>query len=143
MVARESQPVLLGLTVPKRAVERGLVDGLAVSAGHFSDVELIDAADRDERLADFLAGAAHGANGYAVRTDDPDRALALIAATAAALCGEDIRAALARPDLAFLAGLSSGAVDAVRDMLLGIETADPEALGSALRAALDGHAPAA
>ncbi|MGW0181433.1 hypothetical protein [Nocardia sp. NPDC003345] len=138
MVAGESQPVLLGLTVPKRAVERGLVDGLAVPVGHFSDVAIIDTGDRDERIAEILIGAVHGSGGYAARTDDPARALALVAATAAALCGDDIRAALARPDLAFLTGLSSGAADAVREILLGIETTDPAALGRELGAALNG-----
>lgn len=141
MVAGESQPVLLGLTVPKRAVERGLIDGLVMPVGHFSDVEIIDTGDRDERIAEILIGAAHGAGPYATRTDDPARALALVAATAAALCGDDIRAALARPDLAFLTGLSSGAVDAVREILLGIETTDPAALDRALRSVLDGAPP--
>ncbi|MFI5714955.1 hypothetical protein [Nocardia sp. NPDC051750] len=137
MVAGESEPVLVALTVPKRVVERGLVDGLVVPTGRFAGQHVVDLTLPDDPLADFLAEAAHSPGGFAARADSVPRALSILAATAAALCGEDIRRALSNPDIAFLTGLSSGAVDAVREMLLGIESDAPTDLERALRTALD------
>ncbi|MGW0004293.1 hypothetical protein [Nocardia grenadensis] len=136
MVAGESQPVLVELTVPKRTTERGLVDGLVVPTGTFAGVRLVESAISDEGVADLLAEVAHSPDGFAARADTATRALAIVAATAAALCGDDIRTALRSPNTAFLAGLSGGAVEAVREVLLGIESEEPADLEQALRAAL-------
>lgn len=134
--AGESEPVLVELTVPKRTVERGPVDELVVPIGRFSGKRLVDLNLSDDRIADVLAEVAHGPDGFVARTGDGDRALAILAATAAALCGEDIRAALRSPDTEFLAGLSSAAVTAVREVLLGIESERPGEVEKALRTAL-------
>ncbi|MGI5222083.1 hypothetical protein [Nocardia sp. CA-290969] len=134
MVAGESEPVMLQLSVPLRVVERGLIDGLVVPTGRLAGEQLLDLTLPDERIADFLAAAVHRPGGFAARTGEAPRALALIAATAAALCGEDIRSALTSPDIDFLTGLSSGAVDAVREVLLGIESEAPAELEHALGA---------
>ncbi|MGH8882349.1 MAG: hypothetical protein ACRD0P_34220, partial [Stackebrandtia sp.] len=136
VVAGESEPVMVELTFPERIVERGLVDGLVVPAGSFAGERLVDLTLPDEAVADVLADIAHRPDGFAARTGEVSRALAIVAATAAALCGEDIRAALHRPDTAFLTGLSNGAVGAVREVLLGLESESPAELESALRAAL-------
>ncbi|GGL25554.1 hypothetical protein [Nocardia jinanensis] len=136
MVTGESQPVLVELTVPKRAIERGLVDGLVVPTGTFAGKRMVEPALSDEGVADLLAEVAHSPDGFAARGETGARALAIVAATAAALCGEDIRAALRGPDIDFLKGLSSGAIDAVREMLLGIESDEPAVLENALRTAL-------
>ncbi|WP_280402083.1 hypothetical protein [Nocardia carnea] len=136
MVADGSEPVLVQLSVPGRVVERGPADGLVVPLGQFADDQLLDLTLPDEHIADFLATAVHRPGGFAARTDEASRALALLAATAAALCGEDIRRALTSPDIDFLTGLSSGAVDAVREVLLGIESETPVELEHALRALL-------
>ena len=50
----------------------------------------------------------------------------------AALCGEDIRAALAAPDIAFLTGLKPPAVEAFREVLLAVETVEVAAVTTAL-----------
>ncbi|MEU1984636.1 hypothetical protein [Nocardia sp. NPDC019395] len=136
MVADESEPVLVELTVPKRVVERGLVDGLVVPTGRFAGERMVELTLSDEHIADFLAEAAHSPDGFAARAGDISRAVSILAATAAALCGDDIRRALISPDVSFLAGLSSGAVDAVREVLLGIESDAPAELEDALRAEL-------
>ncbi|NKY56257.1 hypothetical protein [Nocardia flavorosea] len=136
MVAGESEPVLVELSVPKRVVERGLVDGLVVPAGQFTGERRLDPALPDERIADFLAEAAHRPDGFVARAEGGAQALAVLAGTVAALCGEDIRKALNSPDTAFLAGLSNGAADAVREILLGIESDTPVETERALRAAL-------
>ncbi|MQY26944.1 hypothetical protein [Nocardia aurantia] len=90
-----------------------------------SAVPVLDLALPDERVADFLAEIAHADTGFVARTESGDRALAVVAGTAAALCGMDIRAALAAPDLEFLRGLRPAAVQAVREVLLAVECADP------------------
>jgi hypothetical protein len=136
VVAGESQPVLVELTVPKRTTDRGLVDGLVVPTGTFAGVRMVEPALSDEGVADLLAEVAHSPDGFAARGDTATRALAILAATAAALCGDDIRTALRSPDTAFLSGLSDGAVDAVREVLLGIESDEPAEMEQALRAAL-------
>ncbi|WP_459548751.1 hypothetical protein [Nocardia sp. X0981] len=138
MVAGESEPVMVELTVPKRAVERGPVDELVVPIGRFTGKRLVDLSLPDDRIADVLARVAHEPDGFVARTGDGDRALAILAATAAALCGDDIRSALRSPDTAFLAGLSSAAVAAVREVLLGIESERPREVEQALRTALGG-----
>ncbi|WP_328389792.1 hypothetical protein [Nocardia sp. NBC_00416] len=138
MVAGESQPVLVELTAPKRIVERGLVDGLVVPTGTFVGRPVVDATLPDELVADLLAGAAHSPDGIAARAADGARALAIVAATAAALCGDDIREALRSPDTGFLTGLSGAAIEAVREVLLGIETDAPAELERFLRSALSG-----
>lgn len=122
--------------MPKRVTEHGLVDGLVVPTGTFTGKRIVDPALSDERVADLLAAAAHSPDGFTARCDTVDRALSVVAGTAAALCGEDIRAALSKPDTEFLNGLSGGAIDAVRAVLLGIESDDPAELERALRAAL-------
>ncbi|WP_280437722.1 hypothetical protein [Nocardia carnea] len=136
MVASESEPVMVELTVPKRVVERGLVDGLIVPTGQFPGERRLDPALPDEHIADFLAAAAHRPDGFVAHAEDGPGALAVLAGTAAALCGEDIRKALNSPDTVFLAELSSGAVDAVREILLGIESDTPAEVERTLRAAL-------
>ncbi|MBF6350042.1 MULTISPECIES: hypothetical protein [Nocardia] len=136
MVAGDSEPVLVELTVPERVVERGLVDGLVIPPGQFAGERRLGPELPDEHTADFLAEAAHRPDGFVARAEDGARALAVLAATAAALCGDDIRKALNSPDTDFLAGLSVGAVDAVREILLGIESEAPAQVERALRAAL-------
>ncbi|MBF6437912.1 hypothetical protein [Nocardia cyriacigeorgica] len=124
-----SEPVLVALTAPAR---RHLADGLVVPPATAPPGRII-AADLDvAEIADILAEAAHSDTGLVARTDDPQRALALVAGTAAALCGEDIRTALTTPDVGFLTGLKPQAVEAVRGVLLAIETRHPRELAQAL-----------
>src|SRR5690606_23831795 len=123
------EPVLVTLSTPAR---RSLVAGLVRPPTADPARPVLDADGADAEVAGFLAAIAHRDTGYIARTDDGARALAIVAATTAALCGEDIRAALERPDIAFLTGLKPPAVEAVRTVLLAIETDRPELVREAL-----------
>ncbi|MCM6776892.1 hypothetical protein NDR87_23380 [Nocardia sp. CDC159] len=111
-----------------------LVDGLVRPVAAIPNVPVLDPSVPDEQVAAFLAGIAHADTGFVVRTDSGERALAVVAATAAALCGEDIRAALTDPDVEFLRGLRGPAIAALREVLLAVETARPEAVAAGLTA---------
>ncbi|WP_249359017.1 hypothetical protein [Nocardia cyriacigeorgica] len=127
--AMSSEPVLVALTVPAR---RHLADGLVVPLGSAPAGRGIAAELEVAEIADILAEAAHSDTGVIARTDDPQRALAIVAGTAAALCGEDIRTALTTPDVGFLTGLKPQAIEAVRGVLLAIETSHPQELAQEL-----------
>lgn len=127
--AMSSEPVLVALTAPAR---RSLVDGLVVAPATAPAGRIITPDLEVAEIADILAEAAHSDTGLIGRIDDPQRALALIAGTAAALCGEDIRTALTTPDVAFLTGLQPQAIEAVRGVLLAIEAQRPTEMTAAL-----------
>ncbi|MGW4632553.1 hypothetical protein [Nocardia sp. NPDC004415] len=117
MTHDDHEPVLVTLSTPAR---RSLVAGLLRPEGSTPDPVDVDIPDLD--LAAFLAGIAHADHGFVARTTSGPRALAVVAGTVAALCGEDIPTALTTPDLAFLKGLKPPAIEATRTVLLGIET---------------------
>ncbi|NNH74022.1 hypothetical protein HLB23_29915 [Nocardia uniformis] len=125
------EPIPLSLSVPPRPA-RGLTDGLvrAVSSEPGSQVLDLDASDTS--VAEFLVRVVHSEGGFVARTSSGERAVAIIAATVAALMGEDIHAALTAPDLAFLIGLKPPAVEALREVLLAIETDDQAGVNAAL-----------
>ncbi|MBF6356838.1 hypothetical protein IU449_20200 [Nocardia higoensis] len=125
------EPVLVTLSTPAR---RSLVAGLVRPYTPDPTEPVLDADATDAEVAGFLAAIAHADTGYIARTADGARALAVVAATVAALCGEDIRAALEQPDIAFLTALKPPAVEAVRAVLLAIETDRPEPLRKSLAA---------
>lgn len=77
-------------------------------------------------VADFLAVLAHADTGYAARATGTAEVVALLNATAAALSGFDIRAALASPDVSRLQRLIPEAAAALREILLTIQVDDPE-----------------
>ncbi|MFC4376594.1 hypothetical protein ACFO5K_21085 [Nocardia halotolerans] len=126
-----AEPVLVSLSAPAR---RSLVAGLVQPVGSAPDTaRLVDADIPDTALAAVLVGIAHADSGFVARTGSGPRAVAIVAGTVAALCGEDILTALADPDLAFLKGLKPPAIEALRTVLLGIETTDEQAIIAALR----------
>ncbi|RRQ27076.1 hypothetical protein DK926_15040 [Rhodococcus sp. Eu-32] len=86
-------------------------------------------------IADVLAVVAHSEVGFTARARSGADAIAVVAATVAALRGDDIPAALAEPDAAALAALRPEAADAVRTVLLGIEVDDASAAHRDLDAA--------
>ncbi|MCU1648618.1 MAG: hypothetical protein JWN03_8893 [Nocardia sp.] len=133
--APASEPVLMQLSVPVKPGVQGITAGLVrpITADP-SLAEILDLAADDETVSEFLVRIAHSDTGFVARTDSGDRAVALIAATVAALIGDDIRAALTKPDIAFLTGLKPPAVEALRTVLLAIETDNPDAVTSALAA---------
>ncbi|MFE3542129.1 hypothetical protein ACFXK0_04045 [Nocardia sp. NPDC059177] len=126
--ATPAEPVLVTLSTPAR---RSLVAGLLRPAGSTPDPVDIDIPDAD--LAAFLAGIAHADHGFVARTTSGPRAVAIVAGTVAALCGEDIPTALTTPDLTFLKSLKPPAIEATRTVLLGIETPAEADVAAALR----------
>lgn len=127
-----SEPVLLSLTVPA-ATRASLIDGLVRPISADAATAVLDADAPDARVVEFLIAAAHSEGGFVARTESGDRALGLIAATVAALCGEDIARALTHPDLRFLRGLKPPAVEALRSVLLAIESTAPTIIAGALQ----------
>ncbi|MEU2120372.1 hypothetical protein [Nocardia niwae] len=125
-----AEPVLVTLSAPPR---RSLADGLVRNIGASPAAPTLDLDVPDAEIAAFLANAAHSDTGFVARTSSGGRAVAIVAATAAALCGEDIGSALRNPDIAFLTSLKPAAVDAVRSVLLAIETEAVDRVNAALR----------
>ncbi|MEV6256081.1 hypothetical protein AB0L97_22775 [Nocardia sp. NPDC051911] len=128
--SESAEPVLVTLSTPPR---RSLVDGLVRNIGASPAAPTLELDAPDTGIADFLAHVAHSDTGFVARTSSGERALAIVAATAAALCGEDIGAALRDPDIAFLTSLKPPAVEAVRSVLLAIETEAADRVNAALR----------
>jgi hypothetical protein len=127
----EPVPVLLGAPPVAR---RDLVDGLLRPLGAAPAAAVLDLDAPDDEVASFLARIAHAEGGFVARTGSGARAVAIVAATAAALCGEDIHTALTSPDLQFLQGLGEPAVLALRGVLLAIESSAPDVVATALDA---------
>ncbi len=128
-----SEPVLVSLSVPAARVDlvRDLVRPLSANP----QAPVLDLDLPDERIAEFLVGAAHAVHsegGFIASTESGERAVAIVAATVAALCGDDIRTALNSPDVEFLRGLSAPAVQALREVLLAVESDRTEAVAQAL-----------
>ncbi|GGN88631.1 hypothetical protein [Nocardia rhizosphaerihabitans] len=125
-----AEPVLVTLSTPAR---RSLVAGLVRPLGSAPDTaEVVDVDIPDAELAAFLVRIAHADHGFVARTADGHRAVAIVAGTVAALCGEDIPTALANPDVEFLTALKPPAIEATRTVLLAIETGDEQAIMDAL-----------
>ncbi|WP_216892121.1 hypothetical protein [Nocardia alni] len=125
-----SEPVLVSLTVP--VATRNSLVGELVRPLSAPAAPVLDADTPDVEVAEFLVRAVHSEGGFVARTGSGERALGVIAATVAALCGEDIRRALTQPDLEFLRGLRPEAVAAARAVLLAIESEAPQAVEAAL-----------
>ncbi|WP_280267731.1 hypothetical protein [Nocardia wallacei] len=126
-----ADPVLVPLGVPPKP-SVGLVEDLVRAISAAPQAPVLDGAAPDSQVAAFLAGAAHADTGFVARAASGERALALLAATAAALCGDDIVAALRDPDIDFLRGLKPPAVQALREVLLAVESDRPDEVAQAL-----------
>ncbi|WP_249644293.1 hypothetical protein [Nocardia sputi] len=128
--SESGEPVLVTLSTPAR---RSLVDGLVRNIGASPAAPTLELDAADNEIADFLAQVAHSDTGFVARTSSGERAVAIVAATAAALCGDDIGTALRNPDIAFLTSLKPAAVEAVRSVLLAVETETGDQVNDALR----------
>ncbi|WP_024795953.1 hypothetical protein [Tomitella biformata] len=111
----------------------GLADlaALVVAAGQ--SVGLV-AGRSNEEIADFFAVLTHSMVGFVLRAADAEDVVRLLAATVASMRGDDVRAALAQPNLRGLLGLGDEAAATVREILLGIEVADPVGVAAELLA---------
>lgn len=87
-----------------------------------------------DAIADFLSVLAHATTGFVARADDADGVLALLAATAAALSGFDVRGALTTPEPHRLVRLVPEAAAALREILLAVEVAAPDTVARDLAA---------
>ncbi len=123
-------PVPLVLFIEPDATH-GLAEAalLAVDAGQ--SVGLVAGRSGDE-IADFLAVLTHSMVGFVLRAADADEVVCLVAATVASMRGDDVRAALAQPSLQGLIDLNDEAATTVREILLGIEVADPASVAQEL-----------
>nr|WP_206038426.1 hypothetical protein [Rhodococcus sp. HNM0569] len=114
-----------------RPVQDGPIHDGSVRDGPVHDGPVHDGSVHDGeigRIADFLSVVAHTEGGFVARVGDGPRALSLVAGTVAALRGDDVRAALAAPDVRVLTALGPDAAAAVREVLLAIEITDPSGL---------------
>ena len=80
----------------------------------------IEASREPDEIADLLAVVAHSDVGFVARAVTGAEVVAVLAATVAALRGDDIRTAFTNPDVAALARLNDEAAAAVRTVLLGV-----------------------
>ncbi|PTR22511.1 hypothetical protein C8K36_11149 [Rhodococcus sp. OK519] len=119
---RLSAPVAVFVTPDDSVATLAESAQLLADAGHSPG---LIAGQPVEAVADFLAVLTHTSVGFVARANDGAEVLALLAGTVASLRGDDVRAALAAPDLAALAALIPDAAEAVRGVLLGIEVPDP------------------
>jgi prephenate dehydratase len=113
-------------------VDVGVVTGLDLTQGEGTDGG--SNSPSPDEVADFLAVLAHAPTGFVARARSADDVLAVLAATVAALRGDDVRAAWTYPDVAGLAGLRPAAATAVREVLLGVEVADVMGVAAGLAA---------
>ncbi|MGW0040852.1 hypothetical protein [Rhodococcus sp. NPDC003348] len=95
---------------------------------------VLPAGSAAEDVADFLAVLAHSDAGFVSYAADGGEVIAILAATVAALRGDDIPAAYLAADPAPLAALSTPAAEAVREVLLAIAVPDAAAVEAHLRA---------
>ncbi|GAA4484586.1 hypothetical protein GCM10023094_38050 [Rhodococcus olei] len=87
-----------------------------------------------DAVADFLAVLAHSDAGFVAHASTGEEVVAILAATVAALRGDDIPAAFAAADPAPVAALSAAAAGAVREVLLAIAVPDAAAVEQHLHA---------
>ncbi len=85
-------------------------------------------------VADFLAVLAHAEIGFVAHADTGGEVVAILAATVAALRGDDIPHAYTAADPASVTALGDAAAAAVRQVLLAIAVSDATAVEAHLRA---------
>ncbi|MDQ2723708.1 MAG: hypothetical protein M3Y19_10445, partial [Actinomycetota bacterium] len=92
------------------------------------------------QAADFLSLLAHSEVGFVARAVDAAGVLQVVAATVAALRGDDVRTAWDAPDLATLLAVPDPAARALREVLRSIEVPDAVDVAAALTEAGVGRA---
>ena len=122
----------LALALPAPRVVFAMVGAQqVVDAGHSVGLD-INATVHARQVADFLAVLAHTEVGFVARVPDSAGVLQVLAATVAALRGDDVAAAWRAPDVATLRGVPDPAARALREVLRSIEVPDAVEAASAL-----------
>lgn len=111
-------PTFLTLGMPRPDGHRPLLDGLLVT-GHADGVALTDGLDA-ATASDTLAVLVHAGPGFVAGAADGAGVLRVLAATVAALRGDDVRAAWTAPDAARVSAVPDPAAQAMRQVLLAI-----------------------
>jgi len=120
-----------------RVVFTGVGVQRAIDAGHGVGLD----ADVDAgQAADFLSLLAHTEVGFVARAADAAGVLQVVAATIAALRGDDVRTAWDAPELATLLAIPDPAARALREVLRSIEVPDAVDVAAALTEAGVGRA---
>ena len=113
----------LTLGMPKPDGYRPLLAGLLVE---HSDLPVeLSAAVGPSEASDALAFLVHSGRGFAASAEDGAGVLRVLAATVAALRGDDVRAAWSVPDVAWVAVVPDPAAEALREVLLHVVVPDP------------------
>ena len=118
--AELTEALTISLSAP-RVVFTTLGLQRVVDAGH--GVGLREDVPADE-VADFMAVLAHTDVGFVARAADAAGVVQVLAATVAALRGDDVRAAWEIPDVAQLRAVPDPAARALREVLRSIEVPD-------------------
>jgi len=118
--AELTEALTISLSAP-RVVFTTLGLQRVVDAGH--GVGLREDVTADE-VADFMAVLAHTDVGFVARAADAAGVVQVLAATVAALRGDDVRAAWEIPDVAQLRAVPDPAARALREVLRSIEVPD-------------------
>lgn len=120
-------PGRLAIRVDPGSAGRGWAADSATRIAEAGALPVLAAGCSADDVADFLAVLAHSDAGFVVYADSGAEAIAILAATVAALRGGDIPAAYRAADPAPLAALSTAAAEAVREVLVAIAVPDAAA----------------
>ncbi|MEO9222046.1 MAG: hypothetical protein ABI251_09790 [Mycobacteriaceae bacterium] len=114
----------LALPLPAPRVVFAMVGAeRVVDAGYGVGLDL-NATVNARQVADFLAVLVHTEVGFVARVADAAGVLQVLAATVAALRGDDVAAAWRAPDVVGVRGVSDPAARALREVLRSIEVPD-------------------
>lgn len=122
----------LALGMPPREGRRPLIDGLLVSSSELP-VELSGEVGPSE-ASDALAFLVHSGRGFAASAPDGAGVLRVLAATVAALRGDDVRTAWAVPDPAWVTAVPDPAAEALRAVLVAVVVPDVDRAAAELAA---------
>lgn len=112
----------LTLGMPRPEGFRPLLDGLLVEE---SDLPVELSADiGPSEASDALAFLVHAGRGFAAAAENGAGVLRVLAATVAALRGDDVRAAWSVPDVAWVALVPEPAAQALREVLVHVVVPD-------------------
>ncbi len=122
----------LRLGMPARESPRPLLDGLLVESCE-RPVEL-SAEIGPSEASDALAFLVHSGRGFAASAPDGAGVLRVLAATVAAMRGDDVRTAWSVPDPAWVAAVPAPAAEALREVLVAVVVPDVERAAAELAA---------